>query len=349
MGGQFVFRTALAGNPAVGMFAAVNGGLIAMLEQQIGTLNVVHVTVPHVATFVDQGCLTLINSDRQAFKFVANTPNDQPQPFQVPLSFWSTAKINPAGVHISLESPAASLDGLLVHEPIDISGDLRDRRLIVKSSSATDVIVGFAMKAQFGRSYPDASVVVYDRIYRLGLRTVLIPLKPCEMKPGATHVLTVRGEGQIVLLFIDPFVLPAAALKDDTGQESLFNFARRPLEGGSVVDKLFDKVSGYAMVEVDELFVDVAKCIYQNVEYAEYFRAIATRSAKKDENKAMELWAEAIRELLTIEVQTVNNWSALWRDIGLLPDEVRRDLAALMWTHKNNEKSVESALCAFLA
>jgi hypothetical protein len=251
-----------------------------------------------------------------------------------------------------LESPELSLDGLLVHEPREVPGGPVDRRIIVHSTSQTNVIVGFAVIALADRWRPDASVMVNDRVYQLGARPVLIPLRPSEVKLGASHFLTVRCGFTVALSSIDPFVVPAATLEipdTPTEQHSLLEYHLPTWRPSGAVVKLFEKVADSATIELDELFVDVAKCIYQNVEFCEYFRAMAVRSAEKDEKKAMELWARAIRELLTEEVPIVNNRSAIWQDIALMPDDVRSDLAALVWVRKPHERSVESALCAFLA
>jgi hypothetical protein len=259
-------------------------------------------------------------------------------------------------IHVSLEQPCMALEPLLNHEPRELPDIHADRRILIWSSSPTHAILGFAIRAN-ARPTARWRLTFNGRPYQLSVEPVLIPLKPSEVRLGATYTLIISGDGPVTLYHLDVYLLPVEKLELPPDEEptpppqrlALLDYRAPQTQGESKVHQLFQKaVSIITALPFDDLFVTVVKAIYRS-EFGEYFREIAAKAAAADQEKALPVWGQALREVIEEDQVRESARADLWRDVALLPEEARGDLPALLWQKAGDARSVDAAVCAFLA
>jgi hypothetical protein len=359
IGQQVVFRGG-SGDNAV--FEGVSDKVIVGVRIQPGRVTVGHGESRFINSFVNKGEYHMYEADGQVRKLAR--PNKRPPvaegPYEVPCSFWTLATRDADGVHLTLDSLSYSIDPVLRGSHVELPPE-SEQHIVIQTTSDVMVLVGFTILMSGVVCSADDYVQVFDRKCQLSDLPLAIPLRPEEVGLKRTFKLKIVSTGLLTLNSFDVYAVPVDKLCVDVGGPeqqgdldwvtqgtSLFDFSRARPEKDDIFARLFNRLSqSVESIELDSMFVEVVQRIYSSRVLSDAFREIAVKSAVGKEEKAAELWAEAVRGV--VEQNKVDDalWPVLWRDVSLLPGNVRGSVESVMWEKERAIGSVHAAVCAF--
>jgi hypothetical protein len=281
-------------------------------------------------------------------------------PYEVPHSFWALATRQAEGVHLTLDSPSCCIDALLNGSSVELPPE-HEQHILIETTSDVMVLVGFSIQACGIVGSPDDYLQIFDRKYPMSDEGLAIPLRPEEVGLKRTFRLKIVSTGLVTLQAFSVYTVSVDKLCIDVESReqrgdvdwvaqgrSLFDFSRGPRKKDDVFARLFDRLSqSVESIELDAVFVEAVQRIYRSKVMSDAFREIVVKSAVGKEEKAAELWAEAVRSVVEQDKVDAVLWPMLWRDVSLLPADLRTSVDQVLWAKERAIESVHAAVCAF--
>jgi hypothetical protein len=233
--------------------------------------------------------------------------------------------------------------------------------LRVKSTDPNQVIVGF--KLSFEGGFRPSWLKLYDRkILIKTSRAYMLPLKRSELL-NEESVIEFGGNpnSDTTCEYLGVFVVPRSSLPtivEDTSPfdwmmdaTDLFDYedSRLPTIKGPLlrIGNLCSLILNPNGEELDdETIRTLVNLMYTSPDNATFCRRMIVKGVK-DRDKGMRIWAGEIRRLVVEKAVHKQAWGLLWRDLALLPVDVRKEILNQLWDTEPEISGFSALLCAF--
>jgi hypothetical protein len=187
-------------------------------------------------------------------------------------------------------------------------------------------------------------------------------LRPAEVKTERAHTLEFGGshDRRVCLDGIDVFVIGAAAVPACrevadfdwfADAATVFDFADGGARGRKGFAAIADQIVQVFVMDAEKVDVSVidvlVKKLYTCPEFARPARALLAKACRGNKDEAA-VWGAALREIVVAGHVDDSLWRDVWRDLALLPEEVREDVAGVIWGAIHKCDGRFSVVAAFL-
>jgi hypothetical protein len=273
--------------------------------------------------------------------------------FVVPASFWTKAAVATEGIQIAINDNEEAHDRFSQVKR-EFPGPA-EKRFAIRSVSPKHVIVGFEIDIKLAKS--PAALLFNGQWFELANFPIQIPLRPSDVAADRQFPFLIQTTANATLDHVYVYVVPEKELCADplVGRPGslaegigLFDFLPGP-PSHHPLSKIGRCVQKIDIANDAETFIDVVRGIYRNPFFSGACREIAVKSAAQDQQRATELWAQAIQQ--SVEENDVNEeaWSLLVRDARGMPTGLAQGILARVWAeHAAQISPLDRLIGAFL-
>jgi hypothetical protein len=320
------------------------------------------------AWIVTDDSFFVIGGDGSVQKLVAEQePSDESDEYRVPLSFWSLAtQATPENSTITGTDSSQNYSTLyeehVAYFHTNVTEKVLTFHVLDPSNAIVGVMLGFARIPSEHR--PPYVVIKGRRINTKADFNHLIPLMPCEVRPGekvdllfpAPATADIAIQSAVIFIMkseqIRPFLCPAPqATSWLTDPYDLFDFADVIPKDAPNIQKLAHLIATMIFPrkgqEFDpELLRRIVRCLYSSSSVSLAARSALVRIAAVKPDLA-EDWAGGLRDALRAGEVGHEMWDFVWRDFSLLPQECQASLQTIIWDAAPKVGCLASVLSAF--
>jgi hypothetical protein len=280
--------------------------------------------------------------------------------FSVPAQFWATSQVTNASIQVSGDFVDGNGTSLLHHNRVKFNSS-GPRVLRVRSTDPGQVIIGFKLSLEGGFRPPwvrlhDRKVIVQSsRAYMLALKRSEISNEDIVIEFGANPMSDTTCECLAVFVVdkseIGPPVEEVSTFDWMTEATNLFDYAdgrTGKIKGPLVrLQNLCSWIVNPNGEELDEATITgLVNLMYTNPDSATFCRRMIVKGVK-DREKGLRIWAAELRRLVLEKAVHKQAWELVWRDLALLPGELRREILSELWTSEPEFSGYSAVLCAF--
>jgi hypothetical protein len=367
-GGALQFCCTYPGCPSLLLFAQPRSNTLFSLEFTDGQVDVSHFPVRSQFTWLNWNQaiygwastkteLFIVASDgslRNAVPSECDVEGDDLMEYRVPLTFWVNCELaTEANSHITGTDPSQNYNTLYRNNAAFFHTGIGHKVLTFHVHDPTYAIVGISLFfGKHGSRHRPDFVKLNGRSYNTKAdRIYMLPLMPNEVKPGqdVDLVFPRRIDDDIVLqrasIFIVKFrqILPFVQLKSSIQEEQITMRSLTEIAA-------FQIVSTLNVVQGDEFDKDVlvklVGVMYSNRKFSTLARAAVARIITV-RPEIVQIWAEAVSEMLVRGEVDTELWPALWSDLEVFGASHEERLQELIWNSSPGIGSIPSMLAAF--
>jgi hypothetical protein len=283
-------------------------------------------------------------------------------PYTAPNRLWTLSGVTTASIEVL--GGDCNCAGVLNHSKFILSDS--GSRLRFRSTDPEQLIVGFRIFLRTRRPYGAPECVRINGrevpLAKTGQAVCMAALRPEEVKARRAQTLEFGGSRgrRVCIDKIDVFVIDAAAVPESgeatefdwfADAATVFDFAdgdgraKKGLDGAA--DHLVQVFVNRAEKVDLSVFDVLVKKLYMSAEFARPARAILAKACRGDADEAT-AWGAALKEIVRAGHVSDALWRDVWRDLTLLPEEVREDVAGVVWAANQKYDGRSSVVAAFL-
>jgi hypothetical protein len=284
--------------------------------------------------------------------------------FTVPATFWSLSRIATGPILVS--GTYADGDGANLinhHSRVRFRADGR-KELRFKSSDPNVVIVGFkvSIDGSSANARPKWLKLNDRKTIVKAARPYMLALKPNEVQSGEiTLELGSNGSSDIQCDGVDVFTVSQCSLPrraDSQGDwmidaTSVFDYADgkpHKISGplGAIENLCSLTLTANGEELNDDTVIALVRLMYEAPDTSIFCRRMLVKGIG-DRAKGLQLWATEMKRLVVAKAIHGQSWKLFWRDLALLPDELRSQIIGDVWMAGPEFPSPAAILCAFIS
>jgi hypothetical protein len=282
----------------------------------------------------------------------------------VPNHFWCLSQVSTECISVRSIYEDTDCSFILRHSRLVLNSGARTNVLRFKSSNSAQLIVGFRVFLHVGRRYAKVPWIAVNgrRTPVKEPRPYVLALRPDEVASGQTHAIEFGpvGDAQIGCDGIDVFVIAAGKLARAESPEfdwltdggDLFDFtdATQHTERSHIFAS--ENLCTQMLKGDAQLAADVVEWIVEMIYARPNLTALARRIIVKcgrGEQNVVAAWAAGIRRVIVEKKVHPEMWKVLWRDIALMPPDIRSNIIGTVWDSDPQFAGIFPAVAAFFS